>query len=321
MLAQMMKTEATTRLNRRDFMASLTVGPMALAAQRTVSAQKRIAVTMDDPNTTETPRLSAGARNWAILRTLDRAKLKAALFVCGMRVDQAEGAGLLRQWDEQGHLLGNHTYSHLYLHGDDISLQYYLDDIARCQELLEAWPRFQPIFRFPLLKEGDTVKKRDGVRKFLSERGYRVGHVTIDNSDWYVDQRLRAMLEKDPEGDATPYRDFYLRHLWERAAFYDTLANEVLGRQIPHTLLIHHNLLNALFLQDVLRMFEERGWIWIDAERAYQDEVFSESPNIMPAGESIVWALAKQMGRFDARLRYPGEDGEYEEEAMDRLGL
>ncbi len=308
-------------MNRRQFMSGLALGSLAVAARRPAPVKKQLAVTMDDPRTDETPRLSASERNGAILATLKRAKMKAALFVCGIRVDDAAGFGLLQEWDHQGHVLANHTYSHPYLPGPEVSAESFIEDILRGEEVIVAFSESQLRFRFPFLKEGDTIEKRDGVRRFLAQRDYRVGHVTIDASDWYIDYRMTNRLEKDPGADLSPYRDFYLQHLWQRATFYDDLATKVFGRQIKHTLLIHHSLLNALFLEDVLRMFEERGWGWIDAENAFEDDVFSESPNILPAGESIVWALAKQTGRFDDVLRYPGEDGRYEKAVMDRLGL
>ena len=40
-----------------------------------------------------------------------------------------------------------------------------------------------------------------------------------------------------------------------------------------------------------------------------------------PAGESLVWALAKETGKFESILRYPGEDDVYEKAALDKLGL
>ena len=75
-------------------------------------AQKEIAITIDDPNTYETPALSWQERNDAILKTLDKHKIKAALFVCGMRVNDANGSDLLRKWDKKKHLICNHSYSH-----------------------------------------------------------------------------------------------------------------------------------------------------------------------------------------------------------------
>jgi hypothetical protein len=68
-------------------------------------------------------------------------------------------------------------------------------------------------------------------------------------------------------------------------------------------------------------MFKGKGWKLIDAEEAFSDPIFSAQPKITPAGESIIWAVAKETGKFEDVLRYPGEDGEYEKPKMDRLGL
>jgi hypothetical protein len=53
----------------------------------------------------------------------------------------------------------------------------------------------------------------------------------------------------------------------------------------------------------------------------HKDEIYNELPQTLPAGESIIWALVKESGRYDSRLRYPGEDGAYEKDKMDKLGL
>jgi len=59
----------------------------------------------------------------------------------------------------------------------------------------------------------------------------------------------------------------------------------------------------------------------INADEAFRDPVFQREPDIVPAGESLVWALAKETGRYDTLLRYPGEDSRYEDPLMDELGL
>jgi peptidoglycan-N-acetylglucosamine deacetylase len=157
------------------------------------------------------------------------------------------------------------------------------------------------------------------VRSFLKQHDYRNGYVTVDASDWYVHSRLQQRLAKDPEADTAPYRDFYLKHLLNRANYYNDLAMQTLGRSVRHTILIHHNELNGLFLADVLEMFRKNNWELIDADVAFADPVFQEQPNNVPAGESIIWALAKAAG--NKSLRYPGEDGDYEKPEMDRLAL
>jgi hypothetical protein len=112
-----------------------------------------------------------------------------------------------------------------------------------------------------------------------------------------------------------------MEHMWARAEYYDTLARRVLGRPVKHTVLVHFNLLNGLFLNDLIAMFKSKGWQPIDAEEAFKDVVFSAKPNVLPAGESIVWSLAKEKGTISKSLRYPAEDGEIENARMDRLKL
>jgi peptidoglycan/xylan/chitin deacetylase (PgdA/CDA1 family) len=73
------------------------------------SNRPQIALTMDDPKVDGSARMSWQETNDRILGTLARRKLKAALFVCGMRVDRPEGARLLGAWDDAGHLICNHS--------------------------------------------------------------------------------------------------------------------------------------------------------------------------------------------------------------------
>ena len=115
--------------------------------------------------------------------------------------------------------------------------------------------------------------------------------------------------------------NYYLQHVWERAQYYDSLSQKVLGRSVKHTLLIHHTQLNALFLNDLIAMFRSKGWRVIPAREAFQDPVFQMEPDIVPAGESIIWALAKATGKFDNLLRYPEEEEANEKSVMDNRGL
>ena len=280
---------------------------------------QEVAITMDNPNSYETPLLSAEARDKAILKTLRDNHLKIVLFVQGGQVDDEQGRALLERWNSAGHILGNHTYSHKNFN-TTAEPEYELDTL-KSEKLLEPYSQFKKIFRFPFLKEGDTAEKRDAFRHFLREHHYDFGSVTIDASDWYISDRLEKRLRENPQADLTPYKQYYLNHMWSRAQYYDGLAREVIGRSPKHTLLVHHNLLNALFLGDLIKMFKQKGWKFVNADEAFRDPVFKLTPNTVPAGESLIWGLAKETGRYKDKLRYPGEDGTYEKAAMDKAGL
>ncbi len=280
-----------------------------------------LCITMDDPNTYDTPLMSWKERNEKILETLKKHNLQAALFVCGMRIDNDSGRALVSRWDEEGHMICNHSYSHSYFHSKKISLEDYENDFLRCDSIIRGFKNFSRLYRYPFLKEGDTKEKRDGFRDFLKSLGYKNGCVAIDASDWYVDGRMKKALEENPNADITPYKQFYLQHMMERAKFYHDLELKALGREIPNTMLIHHSLLNALFLNDLINMFNDSGWQFVNASVAFKDSVYRVQPDVLPAGESIIWSIAKQTGKYDDILRYPGEDGDYEETKLNEYLL
>ena len=312
-------------MNRRTFSKTLglSIAAIGLRGVPAIACRQapQFSITMDDFHWQNAVKLTASHRNQAILSTLDAYSHRAALFVVGRNIETDEGKQLLAPWDKSGHMIGNHTYSHRNFNAPETNVEEYQQDILRAEALLKEFPRFRKYFRFPMLKEGDTVAKRDGMRSFFAQHGYRNGHVTIDNSDWLIDQRLTARLKKDPNADVKPYRDFYLDHMWARSHYYDSLAQSVLGRPVKHTVLIHFNLLNGLFLGDLLAMYKAKGWRLIDAEEAFTDPVFAAKPKVLPAGESIVWSLAKEKRKIAKSLRYPAEDGAYENARMDKLGL
>jgi len=274
---------------------------------------------MDDPHTEDTPRCSVEERNSLILQQLAARRVQVMLFVCGKRINSPRGADLLNALNAAGHLLANHSYSHENYNEPESTSEALATDIAQCEALIANHSGFRRRFRFPFLKEGETLQKRDALREWLRERGYANGHVTIDASDWAYDRKLSQRLKATPAIDLAPFRAAYLTHMLDRAHYYDRLATTLTGHSIAHTLLLHHNLLNALFLGDLLDALERDGFRIIAPEQAYADPIFAKQPTTIPAGESLVWSLAHEDARLRDGLRYPGEDDTYEAEALRRL--
>ncbi|RYF75965.1 MAG: polysaccharide deacetylase [Cytophagaceae bacterium] len=228
---------------------------------------------------------------------------------------------MLSSWNKAGHLIANHTFSHVNFNSKQVSLEEFKLELTKNDSLIKGYAHYTPYFRFPYLKEGDTKEKVDGFRAFMKQEGYKNGHVTIDASDWYIDARLNERLKQNPNADLTDYRTYYKNHLLKRALYYDSLAYQLTKRRINHVLLLHHNLVASLFLDDLIKHFKANGWDVIDADQAYKDKIYAAVPTTLPAGESLIWALAKESGQFESVLRYPAEDGEYEKPLMDKLGL
>lgn len=267
------------------------------------------------------PRAQPQAATWnaAMLDALAYAEVRAILFAAGQRVDTPDGLALLEAWGDAGHGIANHTYRHISLGPAKTTLDAFIADSERNEALLKPLPGWTRRFRFPYLRAGDTDDKRDGFRAWMAARDYGSGAVSIDASDWYYDLRWRAWRIAHPDADPAPFRDAYLAHLASRAAYYDGLSQQVLRRSVKHVLLLHANAINAAFLPDVIAMFRANGWTIVAPEEAYADPVYATKTTTLPAGESVLWSLAKQAG-VEA-LRYPAEDDVYEKPILDALGL
>lgn len=293
------------------------IAALALCLPLAAMAQ-RLALSFDDGY--DPDKLSnARSLNNQLLKALKDNEIQSILFATGSRVDSQEGMNLVGKWLEQGHQAGNHGYSHLNLHEEQVSLDRYLADIERNEDVLARLPSWTRRYRFPYLKEGNTEAKRDGVRQWLSTHGYGSGAVSIDASDWYYDQRLRTWMAQHPGESPQAFKQPYIRHLLDRAGYYAQLARKTMGREIDHVLLLHTNTINAMFLDDVISALRDAGWTFISPEQAYADAIYQEAPDTLPAGESIVWSLARKQGL--PGLRYPAESEQHEKPGLDALGL
>jgi len=97
-----------------------------------------------------------------------------------------ERVDLLRLWLAAGFDLGNHSYSHPFLHR--VSLAEFQADVLRgdivITELLAALGREPRCFRHPYLHTGTDIGTRREMDEFLASIRYGVAPVTIDNSEW-----------------------------------------------------------------------------------------------------------------------------------------
>jgi peptidoglycan/xylan/chitin deacetylase (PgdA/CDA1 family) len=285
----------TTPLTRREFIAigAAAAGLAAGGAQ----PGPRLAVTMDDFNMLEDVHLTGVERNERILAALRRHGAQAMALVIGRNAETPTGRTILDRWAAAGHTIGNHTYSHPDYHAASTTAKAYVEDFERGDKALRERRGFEKFFRFPMLREGNTAAKRDAMRRALASGGYRNAYVTIDNSDYLIANELRARLIANPRTDPGPYRDIYLRHMLAFARYFRDGARVVFGRDIAHTLLTHFNLVSALYLGDLLDALRDDGWSIASAGAAYQDEVYRRQPDVLPAGDSLVWACAQETRR------------------------
>lgn len=291
-----------------------------LAAACSAQAQS-VAFTFDDgPVLGSTPRMTAGERNAAMLAALAKHRVQAALFITAASgANTPEGLALARAWGDAGHAIGNHTVTHPDLHQTDLAA--YQQEVLECDRLIRTLPGYRKWFRYTFLREGNTPAKRDGMRSFLREQGYRNAYVSLDTSDWRLNEELVKLLTANPAADTAPLRKAYLAHVRQRAEAYRALSQQLQGRDIAQVLLLHHNLINALWLDDVIAQFKDMGWSIIPPEQAFQDPVYALLPERAAPGQSLLLSLGRTLG---LGLMPGGErlvdDGDYEVDSLRASG-
>jgi peptidoglycan/xylan/chitin deacetylase (PgdA/CDA1 family) len=283
---------------------------------------RQMAITVDDLPASRSHALTFAQQEYVTRRvvgTLFRHGVPAVGFVneskleVDGRVDPARVA-LLEQWLESGLELGNHGYAHLDLHR--AGAEQWLADVLRGERvvrpLVEARGEKLRWFRHPFLHAGRSAAVQEQVAGFLAEHGYRVAPVTIDNSEWIYAREYTEALERGDEAGARRLGEDYLRYMLDVVAFYEQQARDILDRPLPHVLLIHANLLNADWLDELLKRLEGIGYTWMPLEQALEDPAYARPISGYTGAGGITWlhrwAITEGMDTavFRGEPRVPG---------------
>ncbi len=274
--------------------------------------ERTIALTFDDATRGDGAVFSGEQRTAALIESLARSGVDGAMFFVTTRNVERQGkrgAARLRAYTEAGHTLANHSHSHQWLSKTDV--QDYVADLDIAIGHLAQLGSVEPFYRYPFLDEGRAVDKRDRLREALAERGLRNGYVTVDTYDWYLDSLVKVAIEAGVDFDLDKVGDLYVDVIVRSTEFYDSIAQDTLGRSPHHVLLLHENDLAALFVGDLVKRLRDRGFRIIPATVAFDDTIADREPDTLFLGQGRIAALAHESGRPAAELVSPTEDEQY----------
>ncbi len=206
---------------------------------------------------------------------------------------------LLQQWVDAGMILGNHTYSHPDL--NMLTTQQFEDEIIKgeviTRRLMQSHQPYQLYFRHPQTHTGDTQAKKEAIETFLAERGYRVAPHTIDTEDFIFNLcYVRALRNKD-KATAKRLREAYLDFSIAATEFTERISPQIFGREIPQTLLVHANDINADCFDELLRRFTARGYRFVTLDEAMSDPAYqTKDTYISKFGPTWLWRWKKSKG-------------------------
>ena len=248
----------------------------------------RVAITIDDiPRHGDlAPGISREGVSRRIIKALkDNGVAGAYGFTNGtFQRKHPEQISILKEWLAGGYSLGNHTWHHSDL--DKMSVSAYEADIAKQDRLLQSLASYSPLvrhrlmFRYPYLNEGNTLAKRNAIRAYLAERGYRIAEVTADYYDWAWTDAYSRCLDRDDNKSVSWLKTHVIeaanRHLHQS----EDVAKLLFNRDIAQILLIHASVFNAITLQSILESWRAHGVQFISLDEALADPVYTLNPNL-----------------------------------------
>jgi hypothetical protein len=134
------------------------------------------------------------------------------------------------------------------------------------------------------------------VRAGLKARGLRNGYVTVDASDWHLEQLAIDAKKGGKAIDMDALRDLYVESHVEAAEFYDGLARQTLGRSPAHVMLLHETDIAALWIDDLVAALRRAGWDIVTADKAFADPIKDAMPDVPSANGTLTETLAWEKG-------------------------
>jgi peptidoglycan/xylan/chitin deacetylase (PgdA/CDA1 family) len=204
-------------------------------------------------------------------------------------------------WLEAGLELGNHTYSHANYH--EVGYEIFTKDVLKGEKVIKPisqnYNKSVKYFRHPYLKSGVSKSSSDSLKNFLNQNNYIEAPVTIDNEDYIFAAAYEKAYKANDLSLMENIGSAYINYTASKTVYYEMLAEEIFGKEIPHILLIHANKLNADYFDELYTLYKQNGYEFTTLDIVLKDESYRES--VTRFGDWGIswlerWALSKRVG-------------------------
>ena len=201
-------------------------------------------------------------------------------FINAVKLQQVpEDRAVLEEWRAAGYLLGNHTWSHMSL--TDSTAEAFEKEIVANEQALRSlmgkddwhW------FRYPFLWEGETLEKRDAVRAYLKDHGYRVAQVTLDFEDYAWNAPYARCVAKSDQKSIEWLKSSYLDTARQYIELDQKMSQMVFGREVKHVMLLHLGGFQTVMLPQLIDLLKQKGFRLVTLDEAESDPAYQSNPN------------------------------------------
>jgi peptidoglycan/xylan/chitin deacetylase (PgdA/CDA1 family) len=262
----------------------LAIALLLLGNYLAIAQKKQVCFTIDDLPTvtygiTDTVYQEKLTRD--LISKLNAAQIPATGFVNEIKLHPAGTLSrfqvrILKLWIDNGLELGNHSYSHFDY--NNTSFNRFTADIIKGEKITSELMKKKNLnlryFRHPFLHAGNTKARADSLQSFLTDHGYIIAPVTLDNDEYLFALAYHRAKAKKDEELALRIGNDYITYMEQKLLYFERTSKGLFGRDIKHVLLIHANALNAAYMDKLAIMFVKNGYEFINLDQALTDPAY-----------------------------------------------
>jgi len=238
--------------------------------------KKLMCITFDElPVSKSFGEVDRQAITYLILETLKKHEVKTVGFVVGEYIE--ESYNILGEWLNNGHSLGNLTFS--YQDFNQLDPENFISDIRTGSEALETmlsgFGQKKRYFRFPYLHYGSTVEAKRAVKLYLDAHDIVTAHATVLTEDYLYNLSLERMGKIPDSAEYEALMNDYINDVLDEIERVEKISQNVLKRPCRQILQLRANRLNAVFLDEMLTAIKDMGYKFISLDEALKDDLYS----------------------------------------------
>jgi peptidoglycan/xylan/chitin deacetylase (PgdA/CDA1 family) len=263
-----------------------------------VETNRFVAITFDDlPMNTK---YLQDGKQWIeqtqkILNTIKKYNIPAIGFVNEYKLyvnDLLDSSRLkaLQLWVDADLELGNHTFSHRDYHNTDEHI--FFEDIINGEKitskLLSLKNKKLEYFRHPYLHTGMSLEKKKALEDFLKEHNYTIAPITIDNGEWIYARAYENAYNKNDVELMKQIGADYVKYMMDKTKYFENQSVKLFGREIKQILLLHANMINADYFDDLAEELFKHNYQFISLKEALTDPAYQSEDTFIGRG-GISW--------------------------------
>ena len=252
-------------------------------------------------------------QNKKIISTIKKYNIPAIGFVNEYKLyvnDKMDSSRLkvLQLWVDADLELGNHTFSHPDYHNTENET--FFADIIKgekiIKELLSQKNKKLRYFRHPFLHTGNSFEKKKALEDFLSEHNYTIAPVTIDNGEWIYARAYENAYYKNDFDLMKQIGSEYVKYMMDKINYFENQSIKLFGYEIKQILLVHANMINADYFDELAKRMIEHNYAFITLKEALKDTAYKNEDTFIGRG-GISWLHRWSYTRKVDKSFYAGE--------------